>query len=117
MTTNRIITRGLGASRGASGRAGLITQGYGGIPPVIVQSLSRPFKHGKSGKRIIDEIELVTLWAKLIEVNGNEPKRPIKGSISINIKNINVTSIIAERISYGINRLVKAIKISIDRVK
>jgi hypothetical protein len=82
MTINRIITRGLGASRGKPGRAGLITQGYGGpIFTAILESARVTVLHGRSAtKRVIEEI---VITAKLVRVNGIRPKENVQGSVRV----------------------------------
>lgn len=72
MTTiiNRIVTRGFGPSCGLAGRAGPVTQGYGGSPAFVIVALRCGFPLGQSGtKRRQCELESVIVWAKLLEIN------------------------------------------------
>lgn len=109
---NRIITKGLGTSRGIPGRAGPVTLGYGGPPGEIIralESLKTP-RHGKSFQHLEEELYV---WAKLIEVNGKQPKQHIEGGIKIKTKEI------TEHVSaYSLStRLVENVKILVNRIK
>lgn len=116
MATNRIITRGLGASRGLPGRAGLITQGYGGIPVVVVQALARRRAAAAGTAEIVKEIQLITIWAKLIEVNNQQPVRKVEGSITVEANDLNV-KVMLERVKTAVNKAYNAIKVSVQRIR
>lgn len=111
---NRIVTRGLGQSRGAPGRAGPITQGLGGPPSFFVETLARRV-HGRSGKRPENDLYTIVLWAKLMEVNGHAPTVKISGSVTVPISKSSI-SIIAERVSVGVKSAWNDIKVTAKRV-
>lgn len=119
MIGNRIITRGMGKSRGIPGRAGMITQGYGGFFKKIVEAGVRLYKAGQSGaKRAARELEDIIVWAKLIRVNDSPPESTIKGFIRVNIsqaKNIAVN--IVENMSVKTRKTWDGIKITIKRLR
>lgn len=117
MTTNRIISRGLGASRGASGRAGLITMGYGGIPPIVIQEIQKKTANikGQSDK-IIEELKLITIWAQLIEVNERPPVTNVSGSVTIKYSNNQPIIVEAKKILSSVNFAFNTLKVTIRRV-
>lgn len=80
---NRIITRGLGTTRGAAGRAGLVTSGYGGIFTSIAE-FARRIRYGKSGDRR-DYYDKIVVWAGLKTVNDEKPNEKINGTDSATI--------------------------------
>ena len=82
MTVNRIVTRGMGMSRGQTGRAGLITQGYGGtIFTAVLESARVVIRHGRTASRRVKE-EIV-ISARLVRVNGVKPQNFIQGSVTV----------------------------------
>lgn len=116
MTTNRIITRGLGTSRGLPGRAGLVTQGFGGIPPVIVQALESRVARAKGGSSKIEEVRLITIWAKLIELNNHRPIVSVEGHVTVSVPD-NDIKILLERIKTSVNAAWSRIKVTVQRVR
>ena len=117
-TTQKIITRGMGpATNGTPGLCSMVVQGYGGVPTAIVAAIERPLRLrlGQSGtKRRLAELDEVIVWAKLIEANGTEPKRPIKGWIRVRVsKDRGFASVMAESV-----RVVRDyIKVTVERLK
>lgn len=79
MPTNRIVTRGMGPSRGSAGRAGLVTQGYGGIIGAIVGAVSAVIRGGTRALRRLPEL-IYLVRARLVDVNDREPPRPLTGA-------------------------------------
>jgi hypothetical protein len=115
--TNRIITRGMGVSRGVAGRAGMVTQGYGGPPPFIAQTF-RQINLGQSGyKRRLEELDEVIVWAKLVNVNGVEPKKPIKGWIKVKVEKSRGLGVMAEHLGSRVRSVLEVIKVSVQRLK
>jgi hypothetical protein len=119
---NRLITRGLGTSRGASGRAGLVTQGFGGVPSVIIRTLEtvpRRVVKGSSdyGRRQLDELNVVVLWAKLIEINSKPPSSIIQGSVRVKIDETSGVAVLVERFVSRISKTWSDIKITVKRLK
>lgn len=100
MPVNKLITRGFGPSRGIAGRAGPITQGYGGIIAFVLAAVRRGIKVGRSSaQRRLQELEqTVLVWAKLIEFNNKEPKKKIEGSVYARV-NKTRTSVFVEHVS------------------
>lgn len=79
MPINRIVTRGMGPSRGSAGRAGLVTQGYGGIIGAIVGAVSAVIRGGSRALRRLPEI-IYLVRARLVGINDREPVRPLTGT-------------------------------------
>lgn len=111
----------MGVSRGAAGRAGLVTQGYTGVvPKSIVDALTlRPIVVGQSGaKRRIDQLDEVIIWAKLIEVNSKAAPPPdIKGGIRVKVDKPRGIAVLAEHISSRTRDAWEFIKVSVGRLK
>jgi len=117
---NRIVTRGLGPSRGIPGRAGLITQGYGGPSRFVKEAFRRSqIRLGQSGtKRRLQEFEEIIVWAKLIEINHKKPQKEVKGWIRVNVsKHWNRAAVMAEHVSSRVRAAWEVIKVTIKRVK
>lgn len=111
----------MGTSRGAPGRAGLVTQGYGGPPSFVVKVLETPRRVVKGssgyGRRELDELNVVILWAKLIEVNSRPPEKKIEGSIVVKIDNSSGVAVLAERLISQVYKTWNDIKITVKRLK
>lgn len=118
MIGNRIITRGMGRSRGIPGRAGMVTQGYGGLFKKIVEAGVRLYKVGQSGaKRAARELEEVIVWAKLLRVNDAPPKNDIKGFIKVNVSTVrNIAVNLVEGARLHTRKTWDSIKITIKRL-
>lgn len=119
MIGNRIITRGMGRSRGIPGRAGMVTQGYGGLFKKIVEAGVRLYKAGQSGaKRAARELEEVIVWAKLIRVNDSPPENTIKGFIRVNVSSArNLAVNLVEGMRIRTRKTWDGIKITIKRLR
>lgn len=115
MITNRIVTRGFGPSRGLPGRAGPVTQGFGGPPSFVVETLVRR-AHGRSGKRPDDELHTFILWARLVEVNDVPPPRKIEGFVRVSVRPGGL-AVIAERLSQVMKDVLNDIKVVVQRIK
>lgn len=116
---NRIITRGMGTSRGKVSRAGLVTQGYGGIFRAALEEIRRIVRVGQSGaKRAVRELEEVIVWAKLVRVNDEAPAKNIEGFVRAHIKrtSTHVVSLI-EHVSTRVRKVWEDVRISIKRLK
>ena len=114
MPVNRIITRGLGTSRGQAGRAGLVTQGYGGgFKKVIEEVITQAVIHGKSG---IKKIEEIVIWAKLISVNDNPPKQNIEGYTRVPIQRSKNIATLVEHVATRVKKTWNDIHISIKLI-
>ncbi len=119
---NKIVTRGFGPSRGFAGQAGLVTMGYGGTPRFVIEAIQQGIEirrhYGQSGfkRRLNDELQLVVVWAKLLEINGEVPKRTIEGTTRVPIKKNRITTIV-EHISTSVRQAYKDIKITVKRLK
>jgi len=114
---NKIITRGFGPKRSVSQSSGIVVQGYGGVPHAIVEVIERPLRLrlGQSGtKRRLAELDEVIVWAKLIEANGVQPSRPIKGWIRVRVSpNRGFASVMAESV-----RVIRDyVKVTVQRLK
>lgn len=117
---NRIITRGMGPSTGAAGRAGMVTQGYGGVSPAFVTETLvgyRQINLGQSGtKRRLEQLDEVIIWAKLVEVNGQPPAAPVKGWVKVKIDKSRGTTMV-EHIASRSRAAWEFIKVTAKRLK
>lgn len=114
---NKIITRGMGATRGGvPGRQGLVVQGYTGtVPGFIPTTLLRQINLGQSGyKRRLAELDEIIIWAKLIEMNNKPPPVTVKGWIRVKqAPGRGFVSVMAESV-----RVVRDyIKVTVSRLK
>lgn len=75
---NKLVTRGMGPSRGVPGRAGMVTQGYGGIFRAVVEAVSAVIQGGSKALRRLPEI-LWTVYARLAAVNERELLEDVSG--------------------------------------
>lgn len=120
MSINKIITRGFGPLRGGvPGRAGPVSQGYGGYPPEFVpEAFQRAIKYGRSGsKRALDELETVIVWAKLIEVNDRDIKKDISGHVVVKVDKSRHVAVVAENLGSRVKNILNDVKITIKRLK
>lgn len=116
---NRIITRGMGPSTGTAGRAGMVTQGYGGtIPQFVIDGIQfRQINLGQSGtKRRIDQLDEVIIWAKLVEVNGQPSPAPIKGWVKVKVDKSRGTAMV-EHIAHRSRAAWEFIKVTARRLR
>lgn len=95
---NRIITKGMGKSRDLTGRAGMITQGYGGFSVLLQAAIEATrnvlIKGRSSYKHAKKEIIEIVISARLLRVNGLQPNFSVFGKISVAldaIKNFSVS--------------------------
>lgn len=116
---NRIVTRGFGPSRGLPGRAGPVTQGYGGPPRFVVVALRRGFRIGGSGtKRRLRELEPIIVWARLVEVNNRLPPKKIEGHITVRVDlSRGFASVMAEHVSSRVRQAWHDLKVIVSRIK
>ena len=116
---NRIVTRGMGTTRGLAGRACLVTQGYDGPARAILEKIRQIVRVGRSGaKRALHELEEIIVWAKLIRVNDEPPPVKVEGFIRVRVRNAASYAIgLAEHISTRVRKAWEDIKISIRRLK
>jgi hypothetical protein len=115
---NKIITRGFGSKRTVPGISGPITMGYGPLPPQFVtQALQR--KLGQSGtKRRLAELDEVIVWAKLVELNGVEPNKQIKGWVRALVdKDRNYASVMIEHVSTRVREALETIRVTVKRIE
>lgn len=119
MTINRIVTRGMGVSRGIAGRAGLITQGYGGPLAAVKEAVKRLIKAGQSGtKRALQELQEVIVWAKLIRVNDVAPKVALEGSVKVRVSDVSQIVVkVLERVTARTRKAWEDVKITVTRIR
>lgn len=108
-------------SRGAAGRAGPVTQGYGGPPQIVVLAIREGIRIrvGQSGtKRRLRELQPIIVWAKLVEVNNVAPQKNIEGSVTVGIDNDRkfVTTMV-EHVSSRASKVIEGLKITIKRLR
>lgn len=75
-------------SRGLPGRAGLVTQGYGGrVNTQVAEQIARLTRpHGRSSRRQEDDREVeIIVSARLLEINGVTPDRRIAGAVAVKL--------------------------------
>lgn len=113
---NRLVTRGMGTSRGTPGRAGMVTQGYGGIFKAVVKAVSTVILGGSRALRRLPEI-LWSVCARLTEVNDRELLSGTEGTDKKLVDpNLAEPKVAAELESTGISRRPSDIVIVADRV-
>jgi hypothetical protein len=77
--TGTLVTRGFG--RGQN----IVMQGYS-LMSFVKEALTRFITLGQSGaKRALQEMQDVIVWAKLLRVNDEAPKKNIQGQIRVSI--------------------------------
>jgi hypothetical protein len=113
---NRIVTRGMGSSRGLAGRAGLVTQGYGGP---LHEVLRRIVRIGQSGaKRALRELDEVIVWAKMIRLNDEPPPAKVEGFVRVRVNRASSYAVsLIEHVSTRVRKAWEDIRISIKRLK
>lgn len=108
----------MGTSRGASGRAGLITQGYGGFFKKVAEAGIRLIRAGQSGtKRALRELEEIIVGAKLLSVNDEKPKDQIQGHVTVKIDRARRIAVMAEGVSKRVRAAWEDIKITVKRIR
>ncbi len=89
---NRLVTRGFGPKLDTPGAAGPVTQGLGTgfvlvtveVPVPLEERPIRLRTMGQSGtKRAMAAMDTAIVWAKLVQVQGAPPGRPIVGWIRV----------------------------------
>lgn len=88
--TNRLITRGMGVSRGAPGRVGLVTMGLGwNFVAIIIEAVVevfRPRRRGgssSSSSSSVNALQETTVWASLVELNQRQSSAKVAGSARV----------------------------------
>lgn len=119
MPLNRIITRGMGPSRGAPGIAGMVTQGYGGFFRFVAEIPARLVRAGRSSaQRAVQGLEEVIVWAKLVRVNDKKPEQSVEGFVRVGIdKARHIAVNIMGSITTRARSVWEDIKITISRIK
>lgn len=114
---NKLVTRGMGPSRGTPGRAGMVTQGYGGIFKAVVEAVSAVIQGGARAIRRLPEI-FWSVYARLTDVNERELLEDISG-VDKKIVDPNVTdpAIAAEFEDNRISKKASGIVIMAERVR
>lgn len=116
--TNRLITRGMGPSRGVPGRTGLIVQGFGGVFRAAIEAAKRVIRLGQSGtKRALQGLEEIIIGAKLLRVNDQKPANPVQGHITVRVDMSRRIAVMAEGVSKRARAAWEDVKISVKRVK
>lgn len=115
MPLNRIITRGMGASRGKAGVAGLITQGYGGFFRAVVQGTKRLIKAGRSSaKKKLEELEEIIVRVKLVTINEKTPEKKVEGFLRVGIDRARHIAVsLAQGITAKVNSAYDSLKVTI----
>lgn len=116
---NRIVTRGFGMSRGPPGRAGPVTQGYGGPPRFVVIAIRRGIRPGQSGtKRRLREMQEVIVWARLIELNRRPPPKKVEGFIKVRVdRDSGYAKVMAEHVSSRVRKAWESLKVIVKRIR
>ena len=119
MPLNRIVTRGMGPSRGKAGVAGLITQGYGGFFRAAIEGARRVVRAGRSAaKKTVEGLEEVIVWAKLVRVNNEAPPVKVEGFVRVGIDRARRYAVaVVSGITSRVRSAWEDIKITISRIK
>jgi len=119
MFRNQIIMRGMAAPRNDENSPGLVTSGFGNnsVLAFVLEQVDRIVRIGRSGaKRVVDEVNEVVVWAKLIRVNNDINPPKIIGNVRTNsIAHYAIT--LTEFISSRTRKTWEDVKISIQRLK
>jgi hypothetical protein len=109
----------MGTSRGLAGRAGLVTQGYGGPIAAVIEGLRRLRHLGAAGtKRAIKELEHIIVWAKLVRVNAEPPPVEIQGFVRVGVSRARSYAVaLVEHISTRVRRAVESIVVTVRRLR
>ena len=109
----------MGVSRGVPGRAGLVTQGYGGVFRFIKEQAVRLIRIGQSGtKRALQDLQEVIVWAKLIRVNDEAPRFLLQGSVKVQVSKVSQVAVkVLERASVRVRKAWEDIKITVKRIR
>jgi len=97
----------------------LITQGYGGPPPFVIDAIQRVIVTGQSGhKRRLQELDEVIIWAKMIQVNNKPAPVDVKGFVRVKVdKNRGIATVMAEHVSTRVRSIWEVIKVTVSRLK
>ena len=116
---NRIVTRGMGPTRGGvPGRASMVVQGYGGFFQAVAKAAVRLVRIGQSGtKRALRELEDVLIGAKLIRVNDEKPKTPVQGFVRVKVDMTRHIAVMAEGFTKRVRAAWEDIKITVKRIR
>lgn len=118
MPVNRLVTRGMGTSRGVVGRSGMVTQGSGGFFRRVVEVGARLIRLGQSGtKRALRELEEVIIGVKLLRVNDEKPKTTIQGHVTVKVDLSRRIAVMAEGVSKRVRSAWEDIKITVKRIR
>lgn len=119
MIVNRLVTRGFGPDRGLPGRAGPVTQGFGGPPSFVLVAIRRGIRVGGGAtRRRLQDLQPVIVWAKLIEINGLSPQRAIEGSVRVMLpRQEGFTSVMVEHLKTRARKAWDDVRITVRRLK
>ena len=113
---NRIITRGLGPSRGVPGRTSMVTYGFGGT---LIEIVKKIVKAGQSGaKRALQELEEIIVSARLIRVNDKQPENQVSGFVRVKWDAAKKYAVsFAGQVSTKVKEAWEDVKVTINRIK
>jgi len=114
----KIITRGFGGI----GQNSIVTLGYGpSVVQAVVDGIVEIFKPRQSGRRSSSyehELEdVITVWAKLIEVNEIQPKHDIVGKQIVTPDESSTLNVMVEFVKSVVERLIRRVTVSFVRNK
>ena len=116
---NRIVTKGFGRSRGLTGRAGLIAQGYGGFFKKIAEVARDLFDYGRAGYRhTVEELGEIFINVRLILINDRPPREKIEGKLHATYRRAAGAAVtMTEHVSSKIKRALSDVSIFVKRVR
>ena len=116
---NRIVTKGFGPSRGLAGRAGPVTQGYGGFFKKIAEVARDLFDYGRAGYRhTVEELGEIFINVKLILINDHPPREKIEGKLHTTYRRASGAAVtMSEHLSSSIKRALSEVAIFVKRVR
>ena len=111
----------MGTNRGTAGRAGLITQGFAGIPEFVVIALTPKLQQLDrrrlvGGSRPKPQIDFVIAWVKLISVNDEQIAANISGTIKVPISQ-KLTRVFSEHILSRTKSAIEYMRVKITRIR
>jgi hypothetical protein len=118
---NKIVTRGFGPIRNIPQTSALVVQGYGPLLPqfvvVALTEAQRPIRlrgGRSSAHRRLDQLDEVIIWAKLVDVNGQEGPVPnIKGWVKVKVDRTSRASALVEHVSTRVQSIFERIKVTV----
>lgn len=122
ITHNRLVTQGFGATNGTPGRAWLVCRGMSGPPSVIIEKITSVVRRhgGHSTREQLRDLQVVMVWAKLVEVNDRRPDVAVSGRARVDEATKQRSSrarLMVDLVSVRTKSLIDTIKVTAKRLR